>query len=193
MYVFIGGTPAAGKTHVTKQFIKESGLPIEYVSIDALRRYFAKDPKLNYWVKFFLNQNAVKYWDEITQEEHLQNLIKQSEAFWPGILKKVEEVKKNHQHAIFEGVNLLPHLTHKDFDFPGMFLIEESIDTLFEKLHREPRWGETIELQKLEAKFFVEWEAKYIREEAEKYNYKVFTDSQDVEKQLKTMFNNDLL
>lgn len=193
MYAFIGGTPAAGKTHITEQFIKKSGLPIEYVSIDALRRHFAKDPKLDYWVKFFSNKDAVKYWDKITQEEHLQNLIKQSEAFWPGIMKKVEEVKKKHEHAIFEGVNLLPHLTHKDFDFPGLFLIDENIDTMFDKLHNEPRWGETVELQKLEAKFFVEWEAKYIKEESKKHNYKVFTNSKDVEKELETIFNKQLI
>lgn len=193
MYAFIGGTPAAGKTHIAKQFIKKSGLPIEYISIDALREEFAKDPKLDYWVKFFLNQDAVQYWDTITQEQHLQNLIKQSEAFWPGILQKVEEVKKNHQHAIFEGVNLLPHLAHKDFDFHGLFLIEENGDLLFEKLHKEPRWGETEELQKLEAKFFVEWEARYIKEEAKKYSYKVFSNSQEAEKELENIFNKQLI
>lgn len=188
MHAFVGGTPAAGKSYLVKKFIEESKLPIDYVEIDLFRKEFAKNSELDKWVKIFSSKDEIKYWDEITEKEHFQNLISQSEAFWPEILKKVNEVKKNSEHAIFEAVNLLPHLVHKDFDFPGFFLIQEDMDTLLKRLKKNPRWGGTAEKQQLEAKFFIVWEAKYIREEAGKYNYPVFNNSDEALKALNKIF-----
>lgn len=191
MYAFIGGTPSAGKSYIAKKFIKESGLPIEYVEIDSFRKDFAKNPELDKWVKVFSSKDELKYWNEVTPEEHLKNLISQSEAFWPEIVKIVNEVKNNSEHAIFEAVNLLPHLVHKDFDFPGFFLVEENMETLLKRLNSNPKWGETSKKQRLEAKFFIQWEAKYIREEARKYNYPVFNNSEEALIFLNNIFKNN--
>ncbi len=188
MYAFIGGTSSAGKSYIAKRFIEESGLPIDYVEIDSFRKDFAKNPELDKWVKVFSNKDELKYWNEITPEEHLKNLISQSEAFWSEIVKKVNEVKNSSEHAIFEAVNLLPHLVSKDFDSPGFFLVEENMETLLKRLNTNPKWGETPEEQQLEAKFFIEWEAKYIRKEAEKYNYPVFNNSDEALKALSKIF-----
>jgi 2-phosphoglycerate kinase len=189
MYAFIGGTPSAGKSYIAKKFIKESGLPIECVEIDSFRKNFAKNPELDKWVKVFSSKDELKYWNEITPEEHIKNLISQSEAFWPEIIKIINEVKDNSEHAIFEAVNLLPYLVHKDFDFPGFFLVEEDMETLLRRLNSNPKWGETPEKQQLEAKFFIEWEARYIRDEAEKYNYPVFNNEAEALKLLHKIFN----
>jgi 2-phosphoglycerate kinase len=188
MYAFIGGTPAAGKSELAKKFIEESKLPLKYVEIDSLRKDFANNPELDKWVKFFSNKDEIKYWNNITKEAHLQNLISQSEAFWPGIVKKVKEIQTNYEHAIFEAVNLLPHLTRKDFNFPGLFLIQEDLDTLLQRLSKHPRWGKTEEEQELEAKHFINWEAQFIRDEAKKYNYPVFNNSNDALKELYKVF-----
>jgi len=50
--------------------------------------------------------------------------------------------------------------------------------------------GETLEKQKLETKFFIEWEAKFIREEATKYNYPVFNNNEEALKELNKIFGN---
>lgn len=121
MYAFIGGTSASGKTYTAREFVKQSGLPIHIVSIDDFRKEFAKDPKLKYWVDVFWNKNEEEYWKTITYEKDIQNLINQSEAFWPSILEIVENTKKKYKHAIFEAVNIQPHLARRDFDFPGFF------------------------------------------------------------------------
>src|SRR5258708_34188133 len=157
MYAFIGRTPAAGKSYTAKQFGKESKLDMHLESIDDLRKEFAEEPKLKYWVDFFWNQDEESYWKTTSYREDTQNLVQQSEAFWKRILTTISETKKKYPHAIFEAVNILPHLAKKDLDFPGFFLICEDYKTVLERNIKEPRWGKTEELQKLEAKYFIEY------------------------------------
>jgi 2-phosphoglycerate kinase len=188
MYVFIGGTPAAGKTFTAKQFIQASEKDIHLVSIDNLRIEFSKNLELKYWVEFFSNQDETEYWRTITYEKHIENLINQSEAFWLPILDVIEQTKKDHEHAIFEAVNILPHLGRRDLDIPGFFLICEDYQIVLQRNMKDPRWGKNEELQKLEAKYFVEYDARFIREEAEKYNYKVFNAEKDATNELSELF-----
>lgn len=188
MYAFIGGTSASGKTYTAKEFAKRSGLPIHIVSIDDFRKEFAKDPKLKYWVDVLWNKNEDEYWETITYEKDIQNLIKQSEAFWPRILQVVKETKKLYKHAIFEAINIQPHLARKGLDFPGLFLINEDKQVLLERFKKAPRWGKTEKLQKLEIEFLLKHDVKFIKEEAKKYGYKVFNNSDDVIKELEEIF-----
>jgi 2-phosphoglycerate kinase len=188
MYVFVGGTPAAGKSFTVKKFIRNTGLDIYHSSTDDLREGMKKDPDLEKWANLFWNMNEMDYWKNSSFEENSELLIKQSEAFFPVILKHVSEIKLRHKNAIFEGVNLLPHLVKKHFDFPGFFLTSENFDKILQRIKESPRWGETEELQKLEAKYFIEYDARFIKEEADKYGYKVFNDSDQVEKKLKKIF-----
>lgn len=188
MYVFIGGTSAAGKTYTAKEFVKKSGLPIHIVSIDDLRKDFAKDPKLKYWVDILWNQNEEEYWKTITYEKDIQNLIDQSQAFWPSILEILENTKKKYKHAIFEAINIQPHLAKKDFDFPGFFLVNEDYQTLLERFKKDPRWGKSEDLQRIEVEFLLKHDVPFIKKEAKKYGYKVFNNSEDAIKELRKIF-----
>lgn len=188
MYAFIGGTSAAGKTHSAREFVKKSGLPIHIVSIDDLRKEFAKDPKLKYWVNILWNKNEEDYWETITYEKDIQNLVGQSEAFWPSILEVVKKTKKLYEHAIFEAVNIQPHLAKRDFNFPGFFLINEDPETLLKRFKKAPRWGKTEKLQKLEIEFLLKHDTDFIKKEAKKYGYKVFNNSEDAIKELEKIF-----
>lgn len=188
MFAFIGGTPAAGKSYLARKFIEKSKLKIEYIEMDTLREKFARDPALDYWVKFLESKDELKYWNKVTAKEHLDNMIAQSEAFWPEIVKKVKSIQRNNEHAIFEAVNILPHLAYKDFDFPGLFLVQDDVNELRKRLETNPRWGESKELIELEAKFFTEWEGEYIKREAKEYKYPVFDESEDAEKYLEQIF-----
>lgn len=189
MYAFIGGTPASGKTTTAQEFINVSGLPIELVSIDSLREGFTEDNNLQYWRDFFFNVDEKEYWGNNSYESHMKNIVNQSEAFWPNILECVQKTIKEHEHAIFEAVNILPHLAKKDLSFEGFFMIAEDENQLLDRLQKNPRWGQTEELQNLEAKYFVEWEARWIRNEANKYRYKVFNNKQDATSELSKIFN----
>lgn len=188
MYAFIGGTSAAGKTYTAKKFVEESDLSIHLVNIDNLRKEFAKDPKLKYWVDILWNKNEEEYWKDITFKKDIENLIGQSEAFWPSILKIIKETKKKYKHAIFEAINIQPHLA-KSLDFPGFFLINEERETLLERFKKAPRWGKTEELQKTEVEFLLKHDTKFIKKEAKKYGFKVFNNSDDAIEELKKIFS----
>ncbi len=181
-YVFIGGIPASGKSYLARKIAEQTGA--FHFDLDTLRKEMSKDPKLEYWVNFFWNLDEEEYYKNTSCEEQWENLVKQSEAFWPTFLKKIEEVKGSHKSAIFEGANILPHLAKKDFDFPGIFLLGESVEVIFERNKKNPRWGKTKKLQKIEAENFYICEGKMYMSEAEKYGYKTFNNSAEAEKEV---------
>ena len=133
---------------------------------------------------FFLNQDEDDYWKNTNCEQQWENLKNQSEAFWPTILKKITEVQKSRKPAIFEGVNILSHLAAKDIQFPGIILLGSSLDDIFERNKKEPRWGKTEELQMMEAEGFYNCERPRYKAEAEKYGYATFYDVKEAEEKL---------
>lgn len=186
MYIFIGGIPAAGKSYLARKLAEKTGA--FHLDLDTLRKEMAKDPKLVYWVNLFFNKDEEEYFKETFCEEHWKNMVQQSEAFWPTIVSKVNEVIESHKSAIFEGVNILPHFAIKDFNFPGIFLLGESFEQILERNKQNPRWGKTPKLQELEAKLFFDCERPKYKEEAEKYGYKTFTDSKEAEQEVLKLF-----
>ena len=179
---FISGIPASGKTRLAAKVAKMNGAL--HIEIDKLREEMSNNPKLRKWVMFFWNKNESKYWKNTDCEQHWENLKNQSEAFWPTILKKIREVEKSGKPAIFEGVNILPHLANKDLKFSGIVLLGGSLKDIFERNKKEPRWGQTEELQKMEAKAFYTCEQPRYKSEAETYEYPTFSDLKEAEKKL---------
>ncbi|MEK7143594.1 MAG: hypothetical protein AAB756_02075 [Patescibacteria group bacterium] len=181
-YVFISGIPASGKSFLAAKVAKETG--IEHVCIDDWREEMKGDPKLKKFVDFFWNQDEKEYWRVTNCDEQWENLERQSEAFWPFILKRIKEFQMFEKGAIFEGVNILPHLAHADLDFKGIILLGESFETILERNKRDPRWGRTEELQIKETEAFYNCERPKYKQEAEKYGFKTFTDPMLAEEEL---------
>ncbi len=184
MHIFIGGIPASGKSYLAKKVAEKT--EAFHLDLDTLRKEMANDPKLKYWVNFFFNQDEEEYLSqkEALYENHWNNIVKQSEAFWPTILNKANEVKKDHESVIFEGVNILPHLAVRDFDFPGIFLLGESQNEIFERNKKNPRWGQTEELQRKEAELFFNCDRPRIKKEAQKHGYKTFDNFIEAEQEV---------
>ena len=120
-YAFISGIPASGKSYLAKKVAKATGAL--YFKVDDWREEFRKNEHAD-WVDFFWNKNEKEYWETITPQKHWNNLKNQSEAVWPIILEKIRTIQKTKKSAIFESVNILPHLARRDFDFPGLFYWE---------------------------------------------------------------------
>ena len=100
------------------------------------------DPKLEPWVNFFWNLDEAHYLSTVSAEQHAQNLVNQSEAFWPSILKKVQQVQSEHKSAVFEAVSIFPHLAKQDLKFNGIILLPPSEEVIFERLQERARWSE---------------------------------------------------
>ncbi len=188
MYIFIGGIPASGKSYLARKIAEKTGAL--HLDTDTLRKEMSEDPVLKYWVDFFWNQDEEKYLTKTSCEDHWQNLVKQSESFWPTILKRIKEVMASNKSAIFEGVNILPHLAKKDLNFPGIYLLGDSFEQILERNKKNPRWGNTEKFQELEAKLFFECDGEKYKEEAEKYEYRTFNTSEAAEKELLMLLNN---
>lgn len=80
---------------------------------------------------------------------------------------------------VFECVNILPHIAKQYLDFPGIVLIGKSYEKVLERNKQAPRWGNTPELQELEARWFFEVERPHYKAEAKKYKYPVFESADE--------------
>lgn len=181
-YAFISGIPASGKSYLSRKIAKEVG--IKHICIDDWREEMKSDPELEKWVDFFWNQDEKEYWRATNCEQHWENLRNQSETFWPTILKRIKEIQMSGEGAIFEGVNILPYIAHRDLDFQGIVLLGESFEKIVERNKQDPRWGNTEELQIQEAEAFWNCERPKYKQEAEKYGLKTFTDITEAEEEL---------
>jgi 2-phosphoglycerate kinase len=170
--LFITGIPTAGKSYLAKKLADEVGGIC--VSVDNLRVELEKDEKYKKWVNYYLDQDEEIYYKTTTSEERLENLMKQSNGLWSGILNEIEKYAQENKPVIFEGVNILPCLANIDLDFAGIVLLGTSFEETLKRNMAEPRWGETVELQKLEADEFFFTQRPYYKSEAEKFGYPVF-------------------
>ena len=175
--LFITGIPTSGKSHLAKAIAEKTGGVA--VILDDFREDLSENPKYRKWVNFYLDQDEKKYLTETSPEDQWKNLVAQSEAIWPAFLKEIEKYSKEKQPVIFECVNMLPHLTRQNLGFPGIVLIGSSLEETLKRNKKDPRWGNTLELQELEAKMFFEVERPNYKREAEKYGYPVFESADE--------------
>lgn len=180
--IFISGIPTAGKTHLADKIAKQMGAL--HIKIDDWRWEIRNEPKFKPWVNLFWDKDENEYWKTTNCKQQWENLRRQSEALWPAILERISRVIESGKSAIFEGVNILPHLAARDVKFPGIFLIGKSVEEIFKRNKKAPRWGKTKELQKKEAEAFFYCEGPRYKSEAKKYGYKVFSDIDEAGKEL---------
>ena len=175
--LFITGIPTGGKSYLAKKIAEKiNGV---YVSLDDMRDELAKQEKYKKWVNFYRDKDEYEYYTKTTPQDQWQNLVNQAEGMWKGVLEKISQYQKEERCVIFEGVNILPHLAHKDLSMPGICIIGRSEKEIFERIKIEHRWGSIEELQKMEAKEFFNVQRPRYKEEAEKYGYKVFNTADD--------------
>jgi 2-phosphoglycerate kinase len=171
---FIGGIPTAGKTTLAAKLAGDLG--IAHVQLDELRAGMANDPSIAKWEKFFWVLDEEGYFAEATAETHCRNIIDISTAFWPVYAGKIREFIESGTPAIFESVNLLPHLVKTIPGLSGVYLLGRSFEEVLERNRLGPRWGNTESLQRKEANAIWSWERPFYESEARKYGYKVFDD-----------------
>lgn len=178
--LFITGIPASGKTYLGNKLAGEAGGVC--VSLDDMRGKLVQDERYKKWVNFYLDKDEKEYYSNTSAEERWNDLVAQSEGLWPAIQEEIGKYADETRSVIFEGVNLLPHLMHRDFrEMTGIVLIGDTFENIFSRNKNDPRWGETEELQKLEAEAFFNDERPRYKAEAEKYGYAVFEDGDKVE------------
>ena len=175
--LFVTGIPTAGKSSLAKKLAEEVGGIC--VSVDDIREELSEDERYKRWVNFFLDQDEKNYYTTTTYDEQWKNLVAQCEGLWPAIVTELVQYEGEDRPVIFEGVNLLPHLAHRDLQIPGIVIIGRSLEEIFVRNKREPRWGVTEELQKLEADAFFNGERPHYREDAHRYGYPVFETSEE--------------
>lgn len=170
--IFITGIPTAGKSYLAKKLAEAVGGVC--VSIDDVRQELVKDEKYKKWVNFYIDQDEYTYYTTTTYDEQWKNLVAQSEGFWPGILARLAQYADDDRPVIFEGVSILPHLACRDLQISGIVIIGQSLEETLDRNKKEPRWGATEELQKLEADAFFNGERPHYKDDAERYGYPVF-------------------
>lgn len=176
--LFIAGIPTAGKSYLAEKLANAVGGIA--VLFDDFREILEEEGKYKKWARFYLDQDEKEYLINTSADDKWKNLVLQSEALWPAFLEEIDKYKDETKPVIFECVNLLPRLVRKDLDFPGIVLVGKSLEETLRRNKLEPRWGNTEELQVLEAKMFFEEERPHYIQEAKDNNLPVFESADDV-------------
>jgi len=175
--LFITGIPASGKSYLAKELAVKTGGIV--VSLDNAREKFFDDDYYKKWVMFYFYKNEKEYLTQTPPEELWDDLVKQSEALFPIFKSEIEKYQNETRPVIFECVNLLPHIADQELYFSGVVMLGDSFETILERNKKDPRWGETEELQELEAREFFYVERPRYKKEAEKYGYPTFENYKD--------------
>jgi len=180
--IFITGIPTSGKSYLAKKLAnKVGGIP---VLLDDFRENLAQNEEYKKWTNFYLDKDEKEYLTKTSQDDQWKNLVAQSEGLWPAFLQEIEKYRDEEKPVIFECVNILPHLAKRDLYFSGVVIIGKSYKEILERNKQSPRWGDTTELQELEAKTFFEVERPHYKAEAEKYGYETFESADDAFKKI---------
>jgi 2-phosphoglycerate kinase len=171
----ITGIPTIGKTSLAKRLAEAVGGIC--VSGDDIRHELKSDPRFADATSFWKDKNKRTYYITTSYGKQWKNLVSQSEKLWEGILEKINSYRDEERPVIFEGVTLLPHLVHKDLDFPCVVMIGKTLQDVLEINKERPIW-ENTELELQSAAFFL-GDQPYYKAEAEKYNYPVFSNSDE--------------
>lgn len=185
--VFITGTPTAGKSHLAHKISASLGL--RHIKIDDLWDTVKDDPALEPWYNYFWHKDEADYYRASPPEKLWQDIVDQSEAFWPTAKKHIEQTLSEGKPAVFEGVSLLPHLMQQ-LPLKGVVLIAASENQIFDRLKAAPRWSETEELQRVEAHAFFTVEGTNYAEQAKRHGYPLFTDPVAAESALLLLIEN---
>lgn len=175
--LFITGIPTSGKSFLAKEIAEKIGGIV--VFMDDFREELSKDDKYKKWTNFYLDKDEKEYLTNTSDEQLWNNLVIQSEGLWPAFIAEINKYQEEIKPVIFECVNIMPHLAKKDFNFPLIVLTGSSFNETFERNKKEPRWGNTLELQELEAKVFWYVERNKYIGEANKYGYSVFENTNE--------------
>jgi hypothetical protein len=152
----ITGIPTAGKSTLTERLAAETNSVA--VLLDDFREDLAGDERYKKWVNFYLDQNQETYYTTTSPENQWKDFVTQSEALWPAFLEKIDSYTEEERPVIFECVNLLPHLIHKDLLFPTIVLIGSTYAETYKRNKEHPRWGTSEYEVELSSKgfFFIE-------------------------------------
>ncbi len=182
--VFITGIPTAGKSFLANKLYTSLGL--RHIKIDDLWDTVKDDPVLGHWYHNFWHKDEAEYYGTSSPDTIWQDVVDQSEAFWPTVKKHIEQILAEGKPAIFDGVGLLPHLMQQ-LPIKGVVLIAASEQQILDRLKAEPRWSDKEELQRMEAHAFFTVEAPNYTEQAAKYGYLAFNDSVAAEGELRKL------
>lgn len=178
MKLFITGIPTAGKSYLAKKLKDELGA--KHVELDDLREGLISHPEYGKWISFYYNQDERMYLENTSPEDKWKHLVKQSEEIWPVFKEEIKKYNDEEGLVVFESVNLLPHLIQRDFpESKQIVLIGESLELTYKRNQESPRWGDTDELQKLEADNFFNVERPRYIEAAKNNNLPVFESADD--------------
>lgn len=177
--LIITGIPTIGKTTLAKRLAEAVGGIC--VSSEDIRHELRSNPKYTDATNFWKGKNKRTYYITTPYDKQWKNLVTQSEKLWEGILERINSYKDEERPVVFEGVSLLPHLVHKDLDFPCVVIVGASLENVVEGNKEKPRW-ESAELELQSVALFL-GDQPYFKAEAEKYNYPVFKNDDEAFKE----------
>jgi 2-phosphoglycerate kinase len=179
--ILIGGSPTVGKSYTARKLAEELKLP--WISTDTIRDQMRAIVRKEDYPSLFAHKEAganvaVDFLTNNTAEEIVRHQNEESLDAWKGILGLI-----NSDYVwgdfIVEGIAILPELVSKiktDKEIKAVFLIDEDRDRVRNTIFTRGLWDDADKYPDDVKEKEVEWVFafnKFIKEEADKYNFPV--------------------
>lgn len=177
--LFVTGNSTAGKSTLAKLLAEKLG--VSRASGDGMRVGLYRDSRYGPIARFYADQKCeAAYYAGTDPDERWENLREQSLALWPPLFFKLLcGYRIRPGPLVFEGVNLMPDLVAQDFPgTPIVAVVCEDEALVLRRLAEAPRWGNTPELQALEAREIAVEQAPRYRELTLAHGGQVFSSAE---------------
>lgn len=186
--ILIGGSPTAGKSYIARKLAEDLKLP--WISTDTIREQMRWIVRKEDYPDLFMHgdpsvshiDKAVEFLTHNTAEEIVEHQNKESENVWKGVRGLIES-DYEWEDFIVEGVAILPKLVANQEwkikkDITTLFLVDEDKERVRNTIFTRGLWDEPDKYPDSVKEKEVEWVFAfndYIKNEAQKYNFPVFS------------------
>jgi len=209
MIYLVGGPPRCGKTTVARLLAEKIHFPIlpaDYLRVVLYpfltKKEIQKKFPLNYIKQKFNRVNDIIYKD-FTPREIIKYYKKQSRTIWPSLKACLCRALFEKDNLIIEGCQIQPNLIHQFIknhpecakNIRVVFLYKKSKDVIIQDLKRNDHKGYwAIHNIKKEDTFYkiakiINLYGKYVKKEAEKYNFPVFNMEENFKNKIQHIAN----
>ncbi len=180
--ILIGGSPTAGKTRTAEELANM--LKVPWISTDMIREQMRGIVDKNTYPDLFKFADAdanlaLEYLNNNPPSIVVEDEIKEGICVWDGV-KALIETNYVWKSYIVEGIAILPELVKdlslEDVDIRVLFLIDDDAEKIREKIFTRGLWDDADKYPDSVKEKEIEWVLafnKFIKEEANKYNYPV--------------------
>lgn len=176
--ILIGGAPTVGKSTLAKKIAQELGLP--WISTDQIRGVLKSVADRQKYPELFHSTGltAEEFLTQYSASEVAKMEYDQATEVWPGVRALIDNDSDWQDGCVVEGVNIVPHLVHRDYAnsdvVKAIFVCDDDAEQIRQVVFDRGLYGAASTYSDSVKDTEVEWVGLFntkIKNEADRYGY----------------------